>query len=140
MFTYLALTQKDLGGDIKGQGPLGLANRQPSDIITLFPQIISTIVGVLTAAAVLWFIIQFILGAFRWITSQGDAKAVEGARMQIIHAIIGLTLVLITLIVLSLLSNIFGLDLLNLEDMIRKLNPQGGGGGVPIPGDPNYIP
>lgn len=139
MNNLLALTTKDLGGDIKGQGPLGLQNRQPSDILTLFPQIISTIIGVLTASAILWFVIQFILGTIRWISSQGDAKTVESARMQITHAIVGLVLVFSALAILALIGTIMGVDVINFKGVLEKLNPQGGGRGIPVPGDPDYI-
>lgn len=121
LFNYLALEIKDLGGTIQGQGPLGLQGKNPCTITTLFPDIVSTIVGVLTAAAILWFILQFILGAFRWITAQGEAKDIEGARMQIIHAVIGLVIVFIALIFISVIGRIFGIDVLDLGKTMEKI-------------------
>ena len=62
----LAQTEDKLGGkDLKGIGPLG----NPTDIFTEFPRVISTIIGVLTVVAILWFIVMFILGAIKWISS-----------------------------------------------------------------------
>lgn len=123
--TYLAQNPKSLGGELKGIGPLGLEGKNPWDIFTFFPRIISTIIGVLTAAAILWFILQFILGTYKWISSGGDSKAVESARSQIIQAVTGFILVLLALVLLSVLGGIFGLDLLDLQGILHKLDPKG---------------
>jgi hypothetical protein len=119
----LAQNPTGLGGDLKGIGPIGLEDRGAGTVFVLFPQVISTIVGVLTAGAILWFLVQFILGAYKWISSGGDAKQLEGARNQITQAIVGIVLVFIALIFASVLGNIFGLDILDLDAMIRKLGP-----------------
>lgn len=139
MFTLLAqIQEKSLQGQLEGLGKIGGVGVTPCQQIPLFVDIMSKIIGILTVSAALWFVIQFILGAFRWITSGGDAKAVEGARMQIIHAIIGMVIVFGALILLSVLGTIMGTDLLNLETIIKGLTPGGGSacgsGGAPAPG------
>lgn len=122
MFTPLALTIPL--GPIRGIGTPGLEKQTNADLaIPLFVDIMSKIIGILTIVAALWFIIQFILGAFKWMTASGDAKEIESARMQIIHAIIGFVIVLSALIVLSVVGYIFGINFLDLEGMIRKLKP-----------------
>lgn len=134
MISLLAQVQKDLGGkELRGIGPLGFEGKTGSDIFIFFPSIISTIIGILTASAVIWFVIQFMLGAFKWISSGGDAKQIEGARSQIMQAVFGLIIIFSALIFLSVLGGIFGLDVLDLREMLLKLGPQGagfsGGGG-----------
>lgn len=121
---YLAqIKPTGLGGELKGIGPLGLEGKNPVEVFTLFPQIISNIIGVLTAAAIIWFIFQFIIGAFGWITAGGDQKAVEGARARITNAVIGIILVVIALVLISLLGSLLGIDVLNLKGAICKLAP-----------------
>lgn len=127
MLTLLAQLKPDnLGGQLEGLGKIGGVGVTPDAQIPLFVDIMSKIIGILTVSGALWFVIQFILGAFRWITSGGDAKAVEGARMQIIHAIIGMVIVFGSLIMLSLLGRIMGVDLLDLQNIIEDLTPGAG--------------
>jgi hypothetical protein len=124
MFELLAVTQKDLGGGIRGIGVPGLENVGKGGecaSIPLFVDIMSKIIGILTIAAILWFIIQFILGGFRWITASGDAKEIENARMQIIHAIVGLVIVFSALIILSVIGLIFGIKILDMEALIKTV-------------------
>lgn len=123
--TYLTQRPIDLGSEIKGIGPLGFQGTNPCDITTFFPNIISTIIGVLTVCAILWFILNFIMGTYKWISSGGDSKAIESARSQIIQAIVGLILILVALIILSVLGNVFGLDILNVKEMLDSLYPGG---------------
>lgn len=119
----LAASTLDLG-NIRGNGPLGLEGQgSASGAIPLFVNVMSNVIGILTLAAILWFVVQFILGAFRWITATGDAKAVEGARMQIIHAIIGLVLVFAALVLVGVIGVIFGIDVLDMQNIITKLKP-----------------
>lgn len=122
MFELLAISEKGIAGQgIRGVGPLGLEGKDAGSAIPLFVNIMSTIIGVLTICAILWFIIQFLLGAFRWITSSGDAKAVEGARMQLIHSVIGLVLVFGTMIIFAVIGTVFGIDLLDLQKLITNV-------------------
>ena len=122
LFTYLAAVQPTgLGGELKGKGPLGLEGKNPTDVFTLFPSVISTIIGVLTASAILWFIFQFIIGAFGWVSSGGDQKAVEAARSRITNAVIGIILVFGALVLISVLGSLMGLDVLNLRGMLCSL-------------------
>lgn len=130
MLTLLALTRDSLGGQIEGLGKIGGQGVEPAAQIPLFVDVMSKIIGILTVSAALWFVIQFILGAFRWITSSGDAKAVEGARMQIIHAIIGLVIVFGSLVMLSVIGRVMGVDLLDLERIIKSLTPGSDGSGI----------
>lgn len=124
LFTYLAAVQPTgLGGELKGKGPLGLEGKNPTDVFTLFPNVISTIIGVLTASAIIWFIFQFIIGAYGWLAAGGDQKAVETARTRIMNAVIGLVLVVSALVLITVIGSLLGIDVLNLGFTIVKLGP-----------------
>ena len=115
-----------LAANICGFGPLGLCDKgSEQGAATIFDNVMSKTIGFLTICAVLWFVLQFFLGAFKWISSGGDSKAVEGARHQITHAVVGLILVFIALVVVQLLAELFGFSgLLDLDNIIKyKLNP-----------------
>ncbi len=85
--------------------------------------LISKIVGVLTVAGGIWFIIQFLIGAFRWITSGGDKTNVEAAKEHLTHAVISLAILVSTYIIAGLVGAIFGLDILNPQKMIPLMGP-----------------
>lgn len=122
MIELLAISEKGIAGEgIRGVGPLGLEGKDAGSGIPLFVSVMSSVIGILTVCAILWFIFQFLLGAFKWITSSGDTKTVEAARMQIIHAVIGLVLVFGTMIVLAVIGTVFGIDLLDLQKLITTL-------------------
>ena len=85
--------------------------------------LISKIVGVLTVFGGIWFIIQFLIGAFKWITSGGDKTNVEAAKEHLTHAVISLAILVSTYIIVGLVGAIFGLDILNPQKIIPTLGP-----------------
>ena len=122
--TYLAQNPIPLSNTpIQGIGPLGLQNKLTAEVFTVFPNVISLIIGFLTAAAFLWFLLQLFLGAISWISSGGDVKSVEQARSRIMNAVIGLVLVLAALIFFSVIGTVIGIDILNLNAILIKLTP-----------------
>lgn len=76
------------------------------------PNIIS---GAITLTLIITFVVFFfilVLGAFKWITSNGDEKKLASARAQITNALIGVVLILSTWAILNLVQSIFGLSIL----------------------------
>lgn len=61
----------------------------------------AVVIGILLALGFLVF------GGIKWITSQGDKAAVEGARGTIVAAIIGLVLIFLSIFILNLVGQIF---------------------------------
>ncbi|OGV93193.1 hypothetical protein A3B57_04190 [Microgenomates group bacterium RIFCSPLOWO2_01_FULL_47_10] len=53
------------------------------------------------------------IGAFRWLSSGGDAKAVDGAKQTITMAILGLTIAAGAWFIFALIQSITGMDLAN---------------------------
>ncbi|MFZ5365838.1 MAG: hypothetical protein ACOZBZ_00915 [Patescibacteria group bacterium] len=115
MFTLLAQKGEELG-TLEGLGPLGktaeFATQFVDKAADLFNKVISNIVGVLTVAAGLWFIFQFIIGAFGWLTAGADKAAVENAQKRIMNAIIGLAIVVAAIFLIDLLGTLMGLKIL----------------------------
>lgn len=82
---------------------------------------ISAIIGLLTILAGLFFIVYFLLAAFKWITAGGDSGKVSKARDQIIQGIIGLILIVAAYSVVGLIGTVLGLDLLHPGTAIMSL-------------------
>ncbi len=54
------------------------------------------------------FVFMVMAGAIQWILSGGDKEAVEKARKRITHAIIGITLLALTFVILRVLGQALG--------------------------------
>lgn len=78
-------------------------------------EIVSFAVTAILVIAGLIFFFMLVVGGLRWVMSGGDKAATEGARSQITAALIGLVIVFSAWAIAQLLSNIFGIDLLNLN-------------------------
>jgi hypothetical protein len=77
-----------------------------SDLGGLFERVVTYALGF---AGIVLFIL-LIVGGFKFITSGGDPKAVEGARKTLTSAIAGLAIILVAYLILVLISNVTGVD------------------------------
>jgi len=112
----------DVGG-IEGLGPLGLEGRGSEEAPTLFNQLFSTVVGVMTVIGFVWFVIQFLLGAVGVITSGGDKAALESAKKKLSTGIIGVVVVIAAIFIIDLVGYILGVNLLGGATFIDTLVP-----------------
>lgn len=103
----------DLGGTIggKGLGPFGEKSFTGESALVSITSAVSSIIGVMTVAAAIWFIFQFLIGGFYWITSGGDKQKLHEARERITNAFIGLIIVIAGWAVLALAGQFFGYDI-----------------------------
>lgn len=107
----------------KGIGPIG--DFEPGEGASVLTKIISTVVGAMSAAAIIYFIIQVILAGYEWISAGGDSQKIQDAQKQLYTAILGLFVILIAVSLVSLIGFLFGgIDFLNLGDIINKLAPK----------------
>jgi hypothetical protein len=83
-------------------------------------EIISWAVTVILVVAGLIFFFMLVVGGLRWILSGGDKAATESARGQITAALIGLVIVFSAWAIATLITTIFGINIIALE--IPKIN------------------
>lgn len=132
IFSLLAQTGKELGrigGEGPGLGPFGNIGLNIAEASKDLTDVLSKIIGIMTMAGGLWFMIQFVVGAFKWLTSGGDKNNVESAKEHLTHAVIGLAVLVAAYVIVGLIGAIFGLDILNPQTIINSLIPSGGSGG-----------
>ncbi len=119
LFTFIA---QGVGigqiGEGAGLGPFSQGSANPAGALA---GIISKIIGVITVAAGIWFIIQFLIGAIKWITSEGDKGKVEQAKDHLTIAVIGLGIGVAAYVVAGLMGLIFGVDILNPQNILPNL-------------------
>ena len=111
---------KDLG-TIQGEGPLGIFSLSKEVIANLFDNTISAIIGILTVSASLWFIFQFLIGAFSWLTAGSDKSQLENAQKRITNAVIGLVIVVAAIFIIEIIGNLLGLKVLQPGSFILSL-------------------
>lgn len=115
-----------IGGDTKTLGPFGNIALTETAGLQAVANTISSFIGIMTVAAGLWFLIQFLTGGFFWITSGGDKTKLETAHHRINDAFVGLLIVIAGWAILALASQFFGVDFLlkNPADLLPKLQIQ----------------
>ncbi|MBU1326586.1 hypothetical protein KKB64_00165 [Patescibacteria group bacterium] len=117
MKVFAAPTGIPLGtiGEGGGLGPFSDIVKKGSDgtaAVNAIAATVSSIIGIMTIAAGIWFIFQFLVGGMNWITSGGDKAKLEAARDRITNAFIGLIIVVAGWAILALASQFFGVDFL----------------------------
>lgn len=111
-------------GPIIGIGPWQVTPGNESALGTAFSSLASTVLGFLTALGGLATFLFLVTGALTWITSGGDKAGMEKARSQITNAVIGLVIIVAAWAITYLIGGILGLDIVNPQNLINKLNPK----------------
>jgi len=111
-----------IGGD--GLGPFAQSLDESSALIGI-SSIVSSIIGIITISAGIWFLITFLIGGFNFITSGGDKAKLQTARDKLTNAFIGLIVVVAGWAILALAGTFFGVDFLisSPGDLIGRLSP-----------------
>lgn len=109
-------------GGFTGFGKLGLeGNAAPASALLTFKDFISSIIGVMSIVAIIWFIFTFIAGAISYLSSGGDKTAIESARKRIVNGLVGLVLVIISIYVIKFVGFLIGIpDILNFPLLFGK--------------------
>lgn len=80
--------------------------------LTAVTKTVSSIIGIMTIAAGIWFMFQLLTGGFFWMTSAGDKAKLETARHRINDAFVGLLIVVAGWAILALAGQFLGFDIL----------------------------
>ena len=118
----LAQNPKDLG-PIRGLGPFGLEGKSSEQGGTIFTKALSSIIGVMTIVAGIWFIVQFVIAGYNFISAGGKPDEIQKAQQKIINSFIGIAIVVAAIFVLSLIGHLLHVDFLNIPEAIKNLSP-----------------
>jgi len=119
MSTLANVTLQKIGGS--GLGPFGNVEFTPETAFSKFTGAISSIIGLLTIVAAVWFLIQITLGGLSWITAAGEKAKLTEARDKITHAFIGLIIVVAGWGILALAGQFFGWDTILMPTSVKEL-------------------
>jgi len=117
---HLALELGKIGGE--GLGPFGDA---PGDGLTGITKVVSSVIGIMTVAAGIWFLFQFIIGGFNWINAGGDKSKLQSSKDRLTNSFVGLIVVVAGLAIIALASTFFGFDftLSDPSGLLEQLSP-----------------
>lgn len=101
--------------DLKGKG------ESTTEVGTKLNQVLGSIIGFLIIVAALWFFIQFIIAGITWISAGGDKSRTEEAQKKITNAVIGITVVVAAWVIVGLIGQLLGLDILNPGSLLKNL-------------------
>jgi hypothetical protein len=96
------------------------ASRAPGTLEKFF----TNLLGTLTIIGAMTFLIYFVLGAYNYLTAQGDREKVLKAQRFITYAVIGLILIILAWAVIGIIGSILGFDILNLAGLIYTIVPK----------------
>ena len=86
--------------------------------------IISTVIGVITIIAGLWFIFNFMIAAVGMVISAGNEEAIKNNTKKMTQSLLGLVVVIGAYALISLIGLILGINFLALEFLIENVKPQ----------------
>ena len=124
------LAQIDIGppGGFRGKGPLGLEGVLElftgSTALLTFNRVIASTVGIITIIAIIWFIIQFFIGAIGILTSGGDKTKLGEAKAKITTGLIGLVIIIAGVFIIDLIGSLIGLDILQGAFLLLDIVPE----------------
>lgn len=102
-----------------GYGPLG--NPQ-GEGVSLFQTFLSSVIGLITIIAIIWFVFTLILGAVGMIGAGGDKAALESSRKKIATGLIGMVVVIAALFIVDLFGYLLGIpDILDIEALFGQI-------------------
>lgn len=120
----MVYAQTSLGGRIgegEGLGPFANISLENGQGLVALTKGISALIGLMTVLAGIWFMFQFLIGGFYWITSGGEKSKLESARDRITNAFIGLVVVVAGWSILALAGQFLGLDT-TISDPVNIMN------------------
>lgn len=97
---------------ITGKLP-GYLSNPPQTAPTTIETVISNIIGFLTIAAGISFIVYIVLAGVTWVTAREESERINRAKQMITNALVGLAIVVISWAFAGIMQTIFGFDILN---------------------------
>lgn len=122
MNKLIAQAGEKIGAPLEGIGPLGLEGKNSAGAGTIFNNILSSAIGLITIIGAIWFVIVLFSGALGIMTAGGDKAKVESAQKRITSGLIGLVVLIAGVFLIDLIGKLLGFgDILNPGDFINKI-------------------
>ncbi|MBN1168704.1 hypothetical protein JXA63_02320 [Candidatus Woesebacteria bacterium] len=95
-------------------------NYGSGNFVTIVQDVILTLVNVFFVIGVVTFFFMLVWGGIQWISSGGEQQKLANAKARVQNALIGLFLLLSTFAIVSIVENVFDVDILTINiDSLR---------------------
>lgn len=97
------------------------AGEEEGSVATIqgFEKIFSNLITVSLAFGGIVLFVMFLTAGFKYLTSQGDPKAIESAKGTLNHAIIGFIILILAFVFLAIIHQITGAQITNFRTRVR---------------------
>jgi hypothetical protein len=110
-------------GGFKGFGKLGLQGSLATNASLTFSNLMTSVIGVLTIVAIIWFVFLLITGGIGYMSAGGDKSRIESASKRVTNALVGLVVVVISIFIVKLIGYLLGMpDILNFVTLFAKIS------------------
>lgn len=93
-----------------------------SQATTSLDKYISTLLGFATSVAFVYFVFQFIIAGYGFLSSEGDKGKIELSRHRMSQAILGLVVIIAAIFLSGLLGRVLGLgDVLDIDSIFKRI-------------------
>ncbi len=107
-------------GNLKGFGPLGLEQGQVAEDV--FQTFISSVIGLISIIAIIWFVIIIITSGISDMGAGSDQKATEASKKRITNGLIGILITIFGILIINFAEQIFNVTgLLNIPYMFTQI-------------------
>lgn len=94
--------------------PIQAPNGVPTGGLNKLVEIVQLSIELVFIFAILLCLYVLIFSGFQWVFSGGDKQKLQTARQRITYAVVGLSLVFLSLLIMSVLSKVAGVNLLDI--------------------------
>lgn len=109
MISLLAKLELD---EITGKLP-GYMSKPAAAARTTMEIVISNLIGFLTIAAGVTFIVYIVLAGVTWVTAREESERINRSKQMITNALVGLAIVAISWAFVGIMQTVFGFDILS---------------------------
>lgn len=106
------------------ENPLLSPELRGTDPVDLISKVITTLINLAFVIGIVIFFFMLVTGGIQWIASGGDKGALANARSRIVHAIVGLLILLSVYAIVTIIEQAFGINILLINTDF--LGPSGG--------------
>lgn len=118
----IAVSNIPIGSPLEGIGEIGLEGG--GNAVSIFARVISTIIGLMTVIAAIYFMFRLISGAISIMSSGGDKAALEDARKSITIGVVGFVVTIAAVFIMDVVATLLGIpNILNIGAMINLIAP-----------------
>ena len=86
--------------------------------------ILSNVIGFMTIGGGIWFIFQFVIGTYSWMSAGGDQAKISAAQRKVSNAFLGLTVMVAAYALIWLIGELLGFKILQIPNLIQQLGPE----------------